>query len=390
MHNLGSAQHQVLTAVVFDSAVGSRITDVDGREYIDFFNNASLPLGHDQGIIAETFRPQLPLNTGKYETVERSRLVEVVGEILPEYSAFQFYSSGTAANEGMLRYATAITGRPNFAGFSGGFHGHTRAMASVSDLDSWHGDRIPGFLSLPYPGAEDGHSVEHLLEELDRTLAPVASELAGFVMEPWHSKAMTAPPSGFMRRFQSEVLGPRGILLLADEYLTSVRCGAWIASSLQGVVPDIVCVGKSMKTGIPFALLAARRDHERHVKLVKGEDSASGQAHLCRNVRLTIEAIREQNLLGRVFELETLFKDRLSWVGDRNKVRRTFAAGALWGVELESRELSQAVALDCARQGILVASIRDCVRLTPALNIPIGEAEQGLAIFEAVLLDVGA
>ena len=382
----GCMTKQILSDVTFVRGAQSIIEDTCGREYIDFHNNGSLSCGHRIEILRNCFSYDYPLNVGRYASVQRDALISLLKSIFPDHGSFQLYSSGTLANEGMLRFASAITRRGGFVGFKGAFHGNTKALASATDVDPWHGDRIEGFHALDFPSEDGKTNTDGMLSRIECELDAIGPDtIAGMIAEPVHTKAMVAPPHGFWRRLSNEVLKPRGILLLADEYMSSGRIGAWLGFSREGVVPDIICVGKAMKTGLPFALLAAQHGYRDLVRNVKGEDSASGQPHICCNVVMTLGRIADEQLLARLPALEQLFKSEMALFDSSTGVVRTYASGALWGIEMNDREVARQVGARCLENGVVLAAIRNCLRMTPAFDIDEDLARSGLALVRNVI-----
>ncbi|MEP2031662.1 MAG: aminotransferase class III-fold pyridoxal phosphate-dependent enzyme [Paracoccaceae bacterium] len=372
---------QVLTNIRFESGHGSVIRDDTGRTLIDLHNNGSLSCGHRHEILRESVAGEEPLNIGRYRSGPRSEMTRIIRDLLPGYDAYQLYSCGTQACEGLLRYASAITGRNGIVGFRGAYHGNTRALASATDVDSWHGARMPDFLALDYPTGHDDASIKDTCDVIASALDSFgADRLAGMIAEPISSKSMQAPPAGFWKALQDRVLRPRGILLLADEYMTSGRIGHWLGFEADGASPDAICIGKAMKTGMPFALLAAHARHAEAVRAVKGEDSASGQPHICRNVTLTLAALEDDGGLDRLAGLFDVFHQEMMPMCNHPAVERIGGAGALWGVTLHDRELARAVGELCLQRGVLLAAIRNCLRMTPAFDITEDTARAALGI----------
>ena len=371
--------HQPLSSVVFSGAEGCYLLTADGQRVLDLYNDSSLPLGHDHALLRESFAGSQPLNVVKYRTRERHDLLALLSRIFADYEAFQIYASGTESNEGMLRYAMEITHRSSFIGFRGACHGHTKAMASVTDMDSWHGKRIPGYMALEYPCVERDGGWRPTIEEVAQCIDEYgAGDVAGVICEPIQGKGLREPPPGWLRRLKEEVLEPRGILLLADEYLTAGRTGDWLESRNQGVLPDIISVGKCFGTGIPFAALACLRKYAPAVAKMKGEDTCGGHAPLCRNATLTIQEIERGKYLAHSRKIAGLVKEAFRDHVGSFALKRVFAKGALGGLEFDSAPAAMKVARNALRRGVLVTPIQNCLRLTPPLNIPLKDLRSGL------------
>ena len=363
----------------FVAGEGACLYNSLGEEFIDLNCNATLPLGHDADLLREVFAGNLPLNVGLYAHPWRTRLLELLEEMFPDYTGFQFYSSGTAANEGMLRYAMQITGRSSFYGLSGAYYGRSKATASMSGMEPCNGRRIEGYDMLPFPGhdmASDGYGVGEdgephpLAEEFSEMIgAGTVDDLAGLVIEPYHSKRMIPFPSGWLRSVQQEVLRPRGILLLADEYLVSGRAGVWQVTSGEGVQPDLFTFGKFYTNGIPFGGLAVLRDHADKVSGIWGGDTYGGHPAACELVLRTVTTINRQNLLEYQERISRLFLQRFAELEQTCGVSRVCARGGLLGIEFTSPQRAEIVGRHCLEGRLLVAVVRRLVRMTPPLII---------------------
>jgi 4-aminobutyrate aminotransferase-like enzyme len=389
-YNVGVGHQQVLRTLEFVRADGDIVVDSDGREYIDLYTNQALPLGHNLVLLRAALADEHPLNVGLYGNRYRDRLAVVLSGIYPDYSSYQFYTSGSLANEAALRYATAITGRSNFAGFAGGFHGRTKALASLTGGEPESGGQIPGFLTLPYPqhDASEGRFVAGAATEVERIADLIDAhdgELAAIVVEPILSKFVIAPPDGWLRRLKCEVLEPRGILLIADETVIAGRIGAWCAAHEQSVLPDVLTFSKCFTSCYPFSGVTCLRKYSDAVSMVKGGDAFSAQSLQCEAVLRTLDTVREERLLERALEVQAEFERMMGGLVGSAGIRRVAAYGALCGVEFESRELARRVGETCFDNGALVATIKQTVRITPALNISSAALAEGLARLRASL-----
>lgn len=385
--NISHGHNQILGNISFTKAQGSVLFDSLGRDYIDFYGNASLPLGHNHEILRKVFNESIPLNIGLYSNSYRGDLVSVLSDIFPGYSDYQFYSSGSAANEGMLRYAMKITGRSKFCGFYGSFHGRTKALASVSDMEPENGERINGFFELPYPGYDPKtgrYSCDPSLipdvDEIDSIIDEYGSDdLAGMILEPILSKPVILPPNNWLLDLKKRVLDKRGILLLADEYLTSGRVGTWMECKAQGVEPDVFSFGKCYSTGIPFGGIACLAKYATDVSKVKGNDTYGGQPAISKNVLLTLDEINNSKLIERSKWIEKSFKDFFLPLLSSQEIFRITAIGALMYVEFCSREFALKVGKICLDEGVLLAVIKCGVRLTPSLNMDESIMKEGFS-----------
>lgn len=385
-------QSMVLGQALFVRAEGACLWDDAGRRFLDFNNNATVPLGHDISAIEHACASGMPLNVGLYGNRDRMRLIGLLEEIFPLYGGFQFYCSGTAANEAMLRYAVQRTGRSVFGGFQGTYYGRTVATSSLSAMESYNCERIDGYAMLPFPRLDPVNDC-FVEEDADANLAAIADALdeigservAAVVIEPILSKRLIAPPPGWLQCLKNRLLAPRGILLIADEYLLSARAGAWCVTADYGVLPDVFCFGKCYTPGVPFAGIAALKEHVPYLDDIWSGDTYGGQPLVSRAVVRTIEQICDEGLIEREHCFETAFLARFESDAGKYGIRRVCAFGGMLGLEMSSAEEARAVGRACFAQGLLVAVVKNIVRLTPALTITDELLFEGMDILRSVL-----
>ena len=377
LYNHGLGHTQTIEDICFSRAEGDELIDVDGTRYIDFNGTLNLPLGHVSQHALNAFSCGLPLNAVSYATTERVQLCLELQDLFPGYTAFQFYSAGTEANEGAIRYAIAITGKDGFCSFEKSYHGRTRATVSLCSMKPYNGTRLPNYHQLPYPA--DDREAEETLRALENLLtSDNGTKVAGVFVEPILGKLVIAPPEGFLPQLRA-LCDRFGILLIADEYLTSIRTGAYSACLSQGVIPDIMTIGKCLGNGIPFAVLMCHSSVAEKVWTVKGSTTFGGNPPACRAVRQTIEELKSQHLPERAVRLiEPVFREATLPLLDCALVTEIRARGALLGIAMRDRETCIDLCRRYVKAGVLVSCIKNVVRITPSLTIPEQVLRSGL------------
>ncbi len=236
--------------VFLDTARGARITDVDGREYVDFcLGDTGAMTGHGLPEVAEAVRRRA--ETGITTMLPSEDAIWVGEELARRFGLplWQMAMSATDANRFVLRFARHLTGRPKIAVMDWCYHGTVDETLAVLD-----GDRV-----VPRPGAM-GSQVDVALttkvvpfndvEALERALAP--GDVAAVLMEPALTNiGIVLPEAGYLDAVR-EVTRRHGTLLVIDE--THTLCagpgGCTRAWSLE---PDMIVVGKPIAGGIPAA-----------------------------------------------------------------------------------------------------------------------------------------
>jgi len=241
---------------------GSHITDISGRDFIDYhLGSGPALLGHAHPEVVAAVQRQLPKGSTYYFLNEPViRLAEKMVEACPCADQVHFTGSGTEATFFALRMARAATGRDRVLKFEGGWHG-------MNDYGLW--GTVPSQASS-YPSAEaDSVGIPEALRGQvlvapfnDAQLAVQiieqhANELAAVIVEPL--QRVLVPLPGFLAALR-EVTRKHGIVLIFDEVVTGFRIAWGGAQERYGVVPDLATYGKAMSGGFPMAAIAGRSD----------------------------------------------------------------------------------------------------------------------------------
>lgn len=258
----------------FARGKGARLWDVDGNDYIDFWNGAGPGiLGYANEEYIEAIESQVETLPHLFSGVGMSSLeVEVSEKIVhhvPCAEKVRFAVTGTEAVQLALRLARGYTGRPYFIRFEGHYHGWLdnvlgglvnphpsgRPFPLESDEDPiGTAGRAPGSLAqgflLPWND----------IEVLETVLGKYGEEVAVIHMEPILCNGGGCPPRpGYLERVR-ELCTDYGIVLCFDEVITGFRVGLGGAQGELGVIPDIATFGKAMAGGMPIGAVAGRRD----------------------------------------------------------------------------------------------------------------------------------
>lgn len=239
-----------------DHASGSRLYDVDGNEYIDYWvANGTMFMGHANKAVADAVSAVLLRGTHfgmSHDLI--GRLAAKVVELVPSADLVRFTNSGTEASAHALRVARGFTGRRKIARFEGTFHGVLDGL--------FVGYRAPfdGADCIGIPESAYEHTLVCPYNDLERTaeiLRRHKDDLAGVILEPI-SGVIAAEPE-FLRGLR-ELTSEFGAVLIYDEIVTGFRMAPGGAQELNGVLPDITLLGKILGGGFPVGAVAGRRD----------------------------------------------------------------------------------------------------------------------------------
>ncbi|MBV9546009.1 MAG: aminotransferase class III-fold pyridoxal phosphate-dependent enzyme [Chloroflexi bacterium] len=246
---------------------GSHVTDVSGRDFIDYhLGSGPALLGHAHPDVVAAVQEQLPKGSTYYFLNEPViHLAEKIVEACPCADQVHFTGSGTEATFFALRVARAATGRDKVLKFEGGWHG-------MNDYGLW--GTVPSQPSH-YPSAErDSVGIPEALrgqvlvapfndaERAVQIIEQNASDLAAVIVEPL--QRVLVPVPGFLEAVR-EVTRKHGIVLIYDEVVTGFRVAWGGAQERYGVVPDLATYGKAMSGGFPMAAIAGRAEIMKHL-----------------------------------------------------------------------------------------------------------------------------
>jgi glutamate-1-semialdehyde 2,1-aminomutase len=258
--------HQPLVA---DRGEGSRVWDVEGREYIDL-NMAYGPLifGHRSEKIIDAVSYQINKFGSQlgFPTEISIRVAEKLKRLFPGMELVRFSSTGTEAIASAIRLARAYTERSKIIAFEGQYHGWSdvvfhRYHAALDDLPQrGFGPALPGTRGM------NGAPRDLIVVEwnnpalLKECLDEHGDEVAAVITEPVSGNCGVIPPEpGFLESLR-ELTTDCGALLIFDEVITGLRIAAGGAQEHYGVDPDITIVSKALGGGFPVAAFGARRE----------------------------------------------------------------------------------------------------------------------------------
>ena len=256
--------------------------------------------------------------------------------------------------------------------FEGGYHG-----LGLGALDATHRrdfrepfrERLAGRTRFAAYG--DVSSVRTELERDDR--------IGAVLVEPIQGRGgLVQPPPGFLAELR-ELTWERGVLLIADEVYTGIgRTGHWLACEREDVLPDLVCLGKSLGGGFPISACAGRAEVMRAWPASSGE-ALHTSTHLgnplgCAAALATLRAIREQGLLERARrEGERWLAELRAELGGCACVREVRGAGLLIGIEVDPPGRAARAARELLNQGWITlpeGPRANVLALSPPLTIP--------------------
>ncbi len=404
------------TPVFWRDALGANVLDVDGNIYIDFTAGfAVAAAGHRVPRVVDAIRRQLDSlahGLGDVHPPEiKVALLERLAEIAPgDLGQTILASSGSEAVEAALKTARLATGKPGVLCFTGAYHGLTYGALSVTDGDFFRAPfadqlGIP-VTRVPYPDPyRPASELEGRDDLLGATLELVDGRLdaedsvGAMIVEPILGRGgIIVPPDGFLGGLR-ELCDRHGLVLIFDEVYTGFgRTGRWFACDHEGVVPDILCVGKALSGALPFsacigrpAVMAAWPDSEGeaiHTSTFLGHPLG------CAAALAQIEEIEAQGLVGRAARLGDALLGRLRDMQARfPTIGDVRGRGLLIGLEIVAGgaspdpRLTARLVAGALRKGLILLGGGHRLELSPPLAIAEAQLEFALPTLEGLLAE---
>jgi diaminobutyrate-2-oxoglutarate transaminase len=390
--------------VVFERAAGSRLFDESGREYIDFFSGAgSVNYGHNNPLFKELLvdylrRDGITHSLDMATTAKKdflTRFQQVILEPRGLRYKVQFTGpTGTNAVEAALKLARKVTGRPHVLYFYNAYHGMTLgALAVTGNASKRKGAGVPLLYTAPILFEGDlgeSDTLEHLRTILENPSSGVDLPAAVIVETVQAEGGVRTASLPWLRRL-ADLLRRHGILLIADDIQVGCgRTGTFFSFETAGIVPDVVCLSKSISGfGLPMALVLIRPDLDvwspgEHNGTFRGNNLAFVTA------AAALDYWRDGSFSGEILRKGDLVRSRLERIAARHPevCGAPRGRGLIQGLHLEPEGLAAEVARQSFASGLVIEAVgpRDEVlKILPPLVIADDELGRGLDILEQAL-----
>lgn len=383
---------------------GAAVRDVDGNIYVDLTAGFGVAhAGHAQPDVARAIATQaalLPHGLGDvYPPEPKLRLLERLAEIAPGALAVSILgSAGAEAVEGAFKTAVLRTGRTGILAFEGAYHGLTcGALAATwrrDFRDPFAAQLFTGVSFVPYPGADADAdtalaAVGAAIQAADASPHPIGA----VIIEPILGRGgIVVPPAGFLAGLRSLCDGDRTLLIFDEVYTGCGRTGLWFACQHEGVIPDILVLGKALTGSVPLSAAVGTPDAMSRWPPSRGEaihtSTFLGNPIACAAALAQLEAIETGGLLERSARLGMSIRERATaWAG-RFHLPAPRGRGLLQGVTIPGAGRALRVVERCLGAGVLVlaeGSEADVLAITPPAAITDDQLAAALDTIEAAL-----
>ena len=391
-----------------ESAKNATVTDVEGREFIDFAGGiAVLNTGHVHPKVIAAVQAQLhKLTHTCFQVLAYEPYVEVCEKINAKVPGdfdkkTLLVTTGSEAVENAVKIARAATGRAGVIAFTGAYHGRTMMTlgltGKVVPYSAGMGLMPGGVFRALYPCELHGVSVDDSIASIERIFKNDAEpkDIAAIIIEPVQGEGgFYVAPKAFMARLRA-LCDQHGILLIADEVQTGAgRTGTFFAMEQMGVSPDLTTFAKSIAGGFPLAGVCGKAEYMDAIAPGGLGGTYAGSPIACAAALAVMEVFEEENLLDRSKAVGEHIVGKLRAIQAKYPVIGDVRAlGAMIAVELfeagdSHKPNAAAVAQVVAKardKGLILLSCGtygNVLRILVPLTAPDEQLDQGLAILE--------
>jgi len=332
-------------------AKGSKLYDVDGNEYIDFWlGHTALILGHSPKPVVEAVKKQLENGThyGTCHELEIA-LAEKVVKMVPNVEMVRFTNSGTEANMYAVRLARTYTGKRKIAKFEGGWHGGYDAL----HIGVKYPFDIPESAGLTAGATQDTMLLPFNDIEGVRKKLQDEKDVAAIIIEPVLGAGGGIPAEKEFLKELREICDEKDVLLIFDEVITGFRLAPGGAQQFFGVKSDITVLGKILGGGFPIGAFCAKKEimekldtrvYERPNYAFHGGTFTANPITMTAGLA-TLKILEDGKLLRKLNALGDKIRRELKAIFEKNNIdAQVTGASSIFNVHFTKEEVRDAKA----------------------------------------------
>jgi len=357
---------------------GARLFDENDREYIDCAANVGVSnIGHGNETVAAAVHDQY-LTLGNcysmfYNPV-RARLAQKLALLAPgPLNRVFFCNSGAEAAEAAIKFARASTGRPEIIAAMRGFHGKTMGALAATwgpEYQKPFAPMMPGLKHVPY-------------NNFAKLESAVGDNTAAVLLEVVQGEGGVRIGDKEYFKKVRQICDTHGILLIIDEVQTGFGRTGTLFACEQFVVPDMLCLAKSLAGGIPMGAVICNDRIEVPVK--SHTSTFGGNPTACAAALASVDVIEKEGLVAKSKTLGDYFLEELGRI-ESSKIREIRGLGLMLGIEL--KEKAGPYVHQLMEKGVIVLLAgATVIRLLPPLVITREEIDTVVEALKEILKD---
>ena len=362
------------------SGKGSVVKDSNGNTYLDFLAGiATNVLGHAHPAVVKAVTKQIATLghvSNFYAHPNVLELAEKLQKMTGDKSARVFFcNSGAEANEAALKLSRK-TGKYKIVATNESFHGRTMGALSLTGQPSKRNPFKPLLKGIKHVPFGDSSAMKRA----------ITKKTAMVIVEPIMGEAgVIVPPSDYLKNLR-QYCDDNGALLVFDCVQTGMgRTGDWFGYEYSGIKPDVITLAKGLGGGLPLGAMIALGSASTLFSAGDHGSTFGGNPVATAAGLAVIASIEKEKVLKHVDEVGEFLLAELALIPGVTEVR---GAGLLIGLTLE-KPVAKAVTKKCQELGALInAPGESTIRLAPALNVSMKQAQKFVAIFSQALKEV--
>ncbi|GIF05654.1 4-aminobutyrate--2-oxoglutarate transaminase [Actinoplanes siamensis] len=393
-------------------AGGGTLTDVDGREWIDFASGIAVTnVGNAAPKVVEAVRAQVERFTHTCFMVAPYESYVAVCEQLIELTPGSYekraalFNSGAEAVENAVKIARHATGRQAVVVFDHAYHGRTNLTMALTAKNMPYKHRFGPFAPevyrapMSYPlrdgGLDGAEAARRAIDVIEKQVG--AGNVAAVLIEPIQGEGgFVVPAPGFLPALAAWA-AEAGAVFIADEIQTGFcRTGQWFASEHENLTPDLITTAKGMGGGLPIAGVVGRAELMDAVHAGGLGGTYGGNPVACAAALAAVETMRELDLASAARRIESILVPALVAINDQDQgIAEVRGRGAMIAIELVTPGGNEpdplrtaAVSKACHDAGLLTltcGTYGNVLRFLPPLVIPDADLHRGLDILREAL-----
>ena len=362
------------------SGKGSVVKDANGNTYLDFLAGiATNVLGHSHPAIVKSVTKQISTLghvSNFYAHPNVLELAEKLQKLTGDKSARVFFcNSGAEANEAALKLSRK-TGKYKVVATQEAFHGRTMGALSLTGQPSKRNPFKPLIKGIKHVPFGDSAAMKRA----------ITKKTAMVIVEPIMGEAgVIVPPSDYLKNLR-QYCDDNGALLVFDCVQTGMgRTGDWFGYEYSGIKPDVITLAKGLGGGLPLGAMIALGSASK--LFVAGDHGSTfgGNPVATAAALAVISSIEKEKILSHVDEVGEYLLTELALIPGVTEVR---GAGLLIGLTLNA-PVAKALTKKCQDLGVLINAPGDStIRIAPALNVSMKQAQKFVAIFSQAMKEV--
>jgi acetylornithine/LysW-gamma-L-lysine aminotransferase len=361
---------------------GSYLWDDRDRRYLDLMTNYGVNLlGHAHPEVTAAITGQASRLTNahqSFDTPAREEFLQTLGSLLPPpLTRMSFGNSGAEAVEAAMKYARVATGRTGIVATHRAYHGRTfGALAATSDA-KYRDPFAPMLEGVRHVPFDDLDALEKVLDD----------SVAAVIIEPIQGEGgVRVPADGYLKGIR-ERCDAHDILLICDEIQTGFRTGAVFAFSREDIMPDILCLSKSIANGLPLGVTVTTEAVSDRIPKGSHGSTFAGNPLVCAAGTATLRVLADKALHTRAQHAGDRFQERVRGLG-LPQVREVRGRGLMLAVELKKPATPVIKAMQ--ERGVLaLPGGGTVIRFLPSILVDDAQLDEGVEGLAAAVRQAG-